>query len=79
MLRLPTLYLNIANLETEARSAADPRLSQIDNYNAKVSHVEDCKLTGFTAQTGLSASCCFLPSEAQYKPHLCCASVSVNV
>lgn len=49
-----TLYLDVDNVESEAHSAADLRLSQ-------------CKLvpgwgllTGFTELTGLSALCCFL-------------------
>lgn len=65
---LNDLWMGIQNWGEKKK----PRLSQIDNYNVKVSHVEDCKLTGFTALTGLSASW-FLSSEAQYRPHLCCA------
>lgn len=64
-------YRDVANVETETHSAADLRLSQINNCNIKVSQVEDCKLTGFTELTGLCALCCFLPSTVQYRPRLC--------
>lgn len=73
-----TLYLEVANVETETHSVADLRVSKINNYNVKVSQVEDCKLTGFTELTGL---CVFfaIQSTAQTTPRPSCESVSMNV